>query len=115
MRNKKHGIVRELDPMSASGISETERKHYLGLGYKPYLLTDGSTKWLTVTQRVYREAQMAPSWTLKSLFRKAPRKTRYKKRRGNSFIHLLRKNWAFLLIIAASILLIWFATSTWLV
>lgn len=101
--------------MSTSGISEAERKHYLGLGYKPYLMTDGSTKWLTVTQRVYREAQRAPRWTLKSLFRKAPHKAKYKRRHGNSMRNMLREHWVFLSIVAGSVLIIWLVMHFWLV
>lgn len=116
MSTKRHMIVKELDPESVTGYSENEKKHYVSLGYRPYLLEDGTIKWLTAAQRAYREMRYAPRRSLKRLFNKntRPKNVRYKKRRGRSVKNFFREHWLFLLLLVSTALVIFLIFKFWI-
>jgi hypothetical protein len=100
MSRKKYIIVRELDPESVTSISEIQKKHFLTLGYRPCLLADGSTKWLTEAQRVYRESKRVSNWSLKRVFRKDPRAKRRRRKHRSQLHKFFLEYWLIFTILA---------------
>lgn len=70
MRRKVKSVVRELDAADVTGYSDNEKKHLLSLGYLPYLMSDGSVKWLTLAQRTYKAARTMPTRSWKTMFKR---------------------------------------------
>lgn len=101
MSKQKYIVVRELDPESVTSISEIQKKHLLSLGYKPCLLANGNTKWLTEAQRVYRATKQVRSWSLGKLFRKDPRAKRRRRRHRSTLHKLFLEYWPILSILAS--------------
>ncbi|MBW6513950.1 MAG: hypothetical protein K0B87_04240 [Candidatus Syntrophosphaera sp.] len=100
MSKSKHLIVQELDPASVEGVSELQRKHYLTLGYTPYLMGDGRKKWLTDAQRVYLETKVRHR-PVRPKEKPEQRGTgRRKRRRRNRVVLFIRDNWLILLLLA---------------
>ena len=116
MSTKRHLIVKELDPESVTGYSANEIKHYVSLGYRPYLLENGTIKWLTAAQRTYRELRHAPRRSFKRHFQKntSPKKARYKQRRGSSFKSFFREHWLFLLLLVSTAVIILIICKFWI-
>ena len=100
MSKSKHLIVEELDPASVEGVSELQRKHYLSLGYTPYLMGDGRKKWLTDAQRVYLETKVKRRRAGKKAKPELHGTGRWKRRRRNRFLLFIRDNWLILLMLA---------------
>jgi hypothetical protein len=104
MRKNKYNIVEELDPDSLEGVSELQKKHYLSLGYKPYILQNGRTKWLTDAQRVYKATVSRHRLVNKKV--KSKGSTKRKRRRHDRFSSYIRDNWLWLSLVAISIIAI---------
>ncbi len=116
MSTKRHMIVRELDPESVTGYSVNEMKHYVSLGYRPYLLEDGTIKWLTTAQRAYREMRNAPRRSLKRFISgNTPSKNiKYKRKRGSRVKSFFREHWLFLLLLVSTALIIFIICQFWI-
>lgn len=99
MRSKKSKIIKELDPQELEGISQARVKHYLALGYSPYLDDRSHVKWLTQAQRNMRGAKSIHVPIHHRIF---PKKTavRHRKRRSRrGFLRFLQQYWVFTLIL----------------
>lgn len=108
MSKEKFKVVEELDPASVTGISELQRNHYLALGYKPFLMSNGRVKWLTEANRVYRTARTTHHIPLMPVTHKSRQNGRKKHRRTSPVLVFLKENWLFILIILAILAVIVF-------
>lgn len=104
MRKNKYNIVEELDPDTLEGISELQKKHYLSLGYKPYKLQNGRTKWLTDAQRVYKAT--VSRHRLENKMVKSKGSMKRKRRKHSRFSSFIRDNWLWLSLVAISVIAI---------
>ena len=86
MRAKRNTIVRELDPESIEGLSEAQLQNYKHLGCSPYLMSNGSIRWLTVGQSAFRHK------TKRLRLFRGSRKTKSHPRRRSNRRKLLRSN-----------------------
>ena len=114
MKKQNYLVVQELDPDSVEDIEQHKREHYLRLGYKPYLLTDGSVKWLTDAQKVYRAANSTPASILPRLHTK--RNTGHKRNRHkhrSNFHKFLLEHWLFITMMAVLVFGLWFLWTNW--
>lgn len=103
MSKNKYLVVQELDPESVNGISELHKKHYLSLGYKPYMMGDGRIRWLTDAQRVYRATQGKHFAKFKIGREKSTNIGRRRRKRRNRLLAFIRDNWLILLLVAIAI------------
>lgn len=110
MKKQKFLVVQELDPESVEDIEQHKREHYLHLGYKPYLMADGAIKWLTETQRVYREASTTPKSIIPRFH--SPRSSRKHKHRSNMHKFFL-EHWLFITMLMVLVVGLWFLWTNW--
>ncbi len=113
MSRKKYIVVRELDPESVTGISEIQKNHLMSLGYRPCLLANGNTKWLTQAQRVYRGTKSVSRFSLGRLFAKDPRASRRRRKHRSRLHKFFLEYWLMFLIIAGIAIGIWFFMTYW--
>lgn len=99
MSKRKYIVVQELDPDDVSDIADAQKRHYISLGYKPFLMADGRTKWLTDTQRAVRESKAKHPFSLRRLFKHAPASRRRKRRHRSDFSKLILANKGFILLL----------------
>jgi hypothetical protein len=114
MKKTKYQVVQELDPESVDDIEQHKRDHYVSLGYKPYLLSDGTVKWLTETQMVYHRANSVHSPILPKLKSSSsnPSKRRRSKHRSNLHKFFLQ-HWVFIVVMVLLIIGMWFLWTNW--
>jgi hypothetical protein len=106
MSKKKIRIVEELEPENVTGIPEIHKQHYLSLGYKPYLMGDGRTKWLTDAQRVYKETKQLTGKPGKP-GRMRTRNGMIRKRRSrHKFWRMIKENWLIIMIVVVVIVVL---------
>ena len=84
-------------------ISDSQKRHYAKMGYRPYLSNGGKIKWLSFEQHIYEKIKYAKRNSLFSIKRIHSKKTRPGKYL-KSIIRLLIDNW-FLLVIMTGIVL----------
>jgi len=114
MKKQKFLVVQELDPESVEDIEQHKREHYLSLGYKPYLLTDGSVKWLTDAQRVYREASTTPVSVLPRFLHKKSGGNFRRRHKHRSNLHkFLLEHWLFIAMMGVLVVGLWFLWTNW--
>ncbi len=107
MSRDRFQVVEELDPASIKTVSELQRNHYLALGYRPYLMSNGKIKWLTEANRVYRSAKASHHVPLRPV-KFASGSRRRKRRHGSRILSFLRENWLFILIVLVILAMIVF-------
>lgn len=110
MSKNKYIVVQELDPDSIEGLPELYKNHYLKLGYKPYLMGDGSTKWLTDTQRVYKETRAIHKITVK---KPPPMKINgmiRKRKNSNRIVRFFRRHWLMILLVIFALIIVFYYT-----
>lgn len=113
MSKRKYIVVQVLEPEEVSGYSEAQKAHYVSLGYMPCLLANGTTKWLTESQRVLREAIAA-----KPVFRFSgktkPARNKRSRRKHRSQIHKFwLQHWRFISILLGLTLAMWVLIAYW--
>lgn len=113
MKKQKFLVVQELDPESVEDIEQHKRDHFLSLGYKPYLLADGTVKWLTDAQRVYREAKTTPASLLPKFLPRGSRSLRRRHKHRSNFRKFLLEHWLFITMLAALVIGLWFMWLNW--
>ncbi len=102
MNRKRFEIVEELDPASITNVPEVHKKHYAELGYKPYRMGDGKTKWLTEAEKAYNKSRALPAvkFGKKKEAADGLRGTRRKRRHRRTLWTFLEENWVFLAMVA---------------
>ncbi len=106
MNTKKYTVVEELDSENIEGIPERSRLHYISLGYKPYLMGDGKTKWLTDAQRVYKETKSIKGMGNKKMPVRYPHGYRRKHKGKGKLMSFLSEHILLISIVIAIILVI---------
>lgn len=98
MNNKRFLIVEELDPAGLTDVPELHKKHYEELGYKPYIMGNGRTKWLTEAEKAYNNTryQNLSKFGLKKSSRNGSSGVRRKRRHRKTVWTFLAKHWVFL-------------------
>ncbi len=99
MSKRKYKNIEEIDPETLNDISELQKKHYLALGYRPYRLQNGRTKWLTNAQLVYKTVVSSHRPDTKII----RSRDRRKRRKHSTVLAFLAKNWLILSLVAISI------------
>lgn len=105
MSKKKYTVIKELDPDTVEGFTDAQRENYKNLGYLPFLLSNGKTKWLTASQKVTKDSGRRSFFT-QDKPRPKNRKSRRHKRRRSSFRGFILDNWMFfalVLLVAATL------------
>jgi len=105
MTKRKSKIVKELDPNDVEGFSEARIRHYLSLGYHPYLDENSKIKWLTGSQATLRGAKKVKISLGHNIFPTKNRKKHRRRRRRHHLLSFIRQHWLFILIVA--LVLIW--------
>jgi len=114
MSKKKYIVVQVLDPEEVSGYTEAQISHYLSLGYLPCLLANGTTKWLTESQRVIRAAKAnKPFFRFSSKPHKPTKNRRTRRRHRSNFQKFLLDNWQFISLLLSLIVVIWLLVVYW--
>lgn len=115
MRAKRNTIVRELDPLTIDGISEAQLQNYKHLGCSPYLMSDGSIKWLTVGQSALRQKVKSSRLFKFSRKDKAKPKRRSNRRRllRRDISSFLMSNLPFITIVILIILIMYIVYNYW--
>nr|MDK2851416.1 hypothetical protein [Candidatus Cloacimonadota bacterium] len=99
MAKQKSKIVKELDPKDVEGFSEARIKHYLSLGYRPYLDERSKVKWLTLPQFTMLEASQVKVPITHYIFG-SKNKGRYRRRRHHGrFVGFVLRHWFFALLL----------------
>jgi hypothetical protein len=84
-------------------ISESQKKHYSRMGYRPYLSNGGKIKWLNFEQHVYEKIKYAKKRSIFPFRRFPARKTR-----PHRYLRLVGKfvadNWVLLLVLFSVVL-----------
>jgi hypothetical protein len=83
-------------------VSDSQKKHYAKLGYKPYLSTGGKIKWLSYEQHIYEKIKYSRKSSLLFKHFKHPRRRNLSKY-GKSLFRILSDNW---FIVLACLLII---------
>ena len=114
MSKKKYIVVQVLDPGEVSGYSNAQKSHYLSLGYLPCLLANGTTKWLTESQRVIRAAKAnKPFFSFSSKPYKPMKNRHTRKRHRSDFQKFLYDNWKFLCLLLSVLVVLWVLLVYW--
>ncbi|HNZ06823.1 MAG: hypothetical protein KBA79_01160 [Candidatus Cloacimonetes bacterium] len=114
MSKKKYIVVQVLDPAEVDGYSDAQKTHYLSLGYLPCLLANGTTKWLTESQRVIRAAQANKPFFRFSSKAQIPKKNRHTHRRHRSnFRKFMLDNWQFVSLLLGLVAVLWALLTYW--
>ncbi len=107
MKRKKRHASLPIESDESQDISESQKKHYTRLGYKPYLSYRGKVKWLSDEQHIYEKIKYAHkrhNYRTKRVHHGRHRKRSIYK----NLIRTLKKHWLILLIVFAVILLLIF-------
>jgi|GEM_PF-216672 len=115
MRAKRNTIVRELDPESIEGVSEAQLQNYKHLGCSPYLMSNGSIRWLTAGQSAFRHK--AKSFRLFRFSRKDKLRPRRRSNRRRllrrDIVSFLLNNLSFITIVILVIVIIYIVFNYW--
>jgi hypothetical protein len=79
-------------------ISESQKKHYARMGYRPYLSNGGKIKWLSFEQHIYEKIKYAKKNSLFTLRFIHTQKSRFVKY-IHSIIRTILENWVLVLVI----------------
>ena len=96
-----------IEPDNEIEISDSQKKHYAKLGYKPYLSNGGKVKWLSFEQHIYELIKYTGKSKGISLKRVHLRPTKTRKvKYYKLWIRVLQQNLVFILILIGIILLL---------
>jgi len=88
-------------------ISDSQKKHYEKLGYRPYLSHGGKIKWLSFEQHVYEKIKYADHRKLFSINKIHAAKSKTKTRKNyRTWLRFLQQNWILLLILLGVIFML---------
>lgn len=105
MRRKPKRASTPIDTEQDSEISESQKRHYAQLGYKPYISHTGKIKWLSDDQHVYEQIKYAPQNKIKLPTLKIRKKPSFS-RTTRLWIKILLDNWLFILILLGILFLL---------
>jgi hypothetical protein len=97
MHKRKHAST-PIEEDSSHNISDSQKKHYSNLGFKPYRSYSGKVKWLSFEQHVYEKIKYAHARHSHAI-RKGHR---YNYRKVNYYrltTRFIKRNWFILLIL----------------
>ena len=79
-------------------ISDSQKKHFSKLGYKPYMSYRGKIKWLNYEQQLYERIKYAKKNPLTRTRKYRPHKRR-RVRRRSPMLRLFTDNWILIVIV----------------
>lgn len=105
MRRKPKRASAPIDTELEAEISESQKRHYAKLGYKPYISHTGKIKWLSDDQHIYEQIKYTPQKKFK-LFKSKKKPKPNLIRNSRVWLRALADNWMFILILLGIIFLL---------